>query len=204
VLAVIVIYLLVNVALLAILPISELGGLKLPAADAAQRIAGDRGGQIITILSLISLPPLLNAIMMIGTRILYGLGRDRLLWSGTASVNAGGTPGVATLITTGLAIILIATGSFERLVALTAFYLALNYAASCLALIVLRRREPNLPRPLRAWGYPWSAVIVVIGAVAFLAGVVIADAYATVVAIGLLAVGLVVHGAVRAANATGS
>jgi len=204
VLAVIVIYLLVNVALLAILPISELGGMKLPAADAAQRIAGDRGGQIITILSLISLPPLLNAIMMIGTRILYGLGRDRLFWSGTASVNAGGTPGVATLITTGLAILLIATGSFERLVALTAFYLALNYAASCLALIVLRRREPDLPRPLRAWGYPWSAGIVVIGAAAFLVGVVIADAYATVVAIGLLLVGLVVYGLFRVANATGS
>jgi APA family basic amino acid/polyamine antiporter len=193
VLAVLVIYLLVNVALLAILPISELAGTTLPAADAAQRIAGDRGGQIITVLSLVSLPPLLNAIMMIGTRILYALGRDGLLWSGTASVNARGTPGVATLVTTGVAIVLIATGTFERLVALTAFYLALNYAVSCLALVVLRRREPDLPRPLRAWGYPWSAGVVIAGAVAFLVGVVIADARATAIAIGLLVAGLIVH-----------
>ena len=144
-------------------------------------------------LSLISLPPLLNAILMIGTRILFALGRDGLLWPRLAAVNPRGTPGVATLATTAVAIVLIATGTFERLVALTASYLALNYAAACLALVVLRRREPSLPRPLRAWGYPWSAALVVAGALAFLVGVVIADARATVTALGLLAFGLVLH-----------
>ena len=50
--------------------------------------------------SLISLPPSLNAMMMIGTRILFAMGRDGLVWSRTATVNAGGTPSVATLVTT--------------------------------------------------------------------------------------------------------
>jgi APA family basic amino acid/polyamine antiporter len=193
VIAVIAIYLLVNVALVVIVPIPELARATLPAAEAAARIAGARGAQIIIVLSLISLPPLLNAILMIGTRILYALGRDGLLWPRLAAVNPRGTPGVATLATTAVGIALIATGTFERLVALTAFYLALNYAAACLALVVLRRREPSLPRPLRAWGYPWSAALVVAGALAFLAGVVIADTRATVTALGLLALGLVVH-----------
>jgi APA family basic amino acid/polyamine antiporter len=211
VVAVLVIYLLVNVALLALLPIPELAAAKLPATVAAQRIAGDRGGQILTALSLISLPPLLNAILMIGTRILFALGRDGLLWTRTARVNAGGTPGVATLVTTAIAVILIlAVGDFEGLVAITASYLALNYALSCLALVVLRRREPATPRPLRAWGYPWSAVLVIAIAVAFLAGVVIADARSAERAAGLLAIGLAIHGvlrrvrAARAARATGS
>jgi APA family basic amino acid/polyamine antiporter len=207
VLAVIVIYLLVNLALLAILSIPELARATLPASDAAQRIVGGSGGQIITALSLISLPPLLNAILMIGTRVLFALGRDGLLWSRTAQVTAGGTPGIATLITTGVAILLIATGTFERLVALTAFYLAFNYAISCLALVVLRRREPATPRPLRAWGYPWSAAIVIAGAVAFLIGVVIGDTRAAALAIALLAVGLAVHAVHRqlsAARTTGS
>jgi hypothetical protein len=92
VLAVIVIYVLVNVALLAILPVPELATAKLPAADAAQRLVGGRGREIITVLSIISLPPLLNAIMMIGTRILFAMGRDGLLWRRTARVTAGGTP----------------------------------------------------------------------------------------------------------------
>ena len=61
------------------------------------------------------------------------------------------------LATTAVALALIATGTFQRLVAVVAFFLAANYVVCCLALIVLRRREPDRPRPFRAWGYPWSA-----------------------------------------------
>lgn len=198
VIAVIVIYLLVNLAMVAIVPIPELARATVPAAEAASRIAGARGGQILTALSLISLPPLLNAIMMIGTRILFALGRDRLLWSRLAAVNDRGTPGPATLATTVITVILIlAFGDFTRLVAITSVYLALNYAVACLALVVLRRREPSLSRPVRAWGYPWSAAIVIVGAVAFLTGVVIADTRSAVIALGLLAVGLLLQVVLR-------
>jgi APA family basic amino acid/polyamine antiporter len=191
VVAVIIIYMLVNVALLAILPIPTLAGSPLPAADAAQVILGPRGAQVITVLCVISLVPLLNAIMMIGTRILFALGRDRLLWSRTADVNHGGTPGVATLVTTVVAILLIATGTFARLVAMTAFFLAFNYAICTLALVALRRREPAAARPFHAWGYPWSAAIVIAGALAFLAGAIIGDTTSALIATGALAVGLV-------------
>ncbi len=198
VIAVIAIYLLVNLALVAIVPIPELARDTLPAADAASRIAGARGGQIIVALSLISLPPLLNAIIMIGTRVLFALGRDGFLPPRLAAVNAGGTPGAATLATTAVGVILIlALGDFELLVAITSFYLALNYAAACLALVVLRHREPSLPRPLHAWGYPWSAAVVIAGALAFLIGVVIADTRAAGIALGLLAVGLLLQVVLR-------
>jgi APA family basic amino acid/polyamine antiporter len=189
--AVIGIYLLVNLALLAVLPVSTLARSTLPAADAAQVILGVRGAQTITLLSLISLPPLLNAIMMIGTRILFAMGRDGLLWSRTASVNAGGTPGVATLVTTGVAIVLIVSGTFQRLVAMASFFLAANYSVCCLALVVLRRREPGLVRPFRAWGYPWSAGIVLAGAAVFLIGVLAGDTVNGVAALALLAVGMI-------------
>jgi len=188
--AVIGVYLLVNLALLAVLPVPVLAGSTLPAADAAQIILGVRGAQTITLLSLISLPPLLNAIMMIGTRILFAMGRDGLLWSRTAAVNAGGTPGVATLVTTAVAIGLIVTGTFQRLVAMASFLLAANYSVCCLALVVLRRREPGLARPFRAWGYPWSAGIVLAGAAVFLVGVLAGDTANGVAALALLAVGL--------------
>src|SRR5262245_8479258 len=64
--SVIVVYVLVNLALLAVLPVPDLAKSTLPAADAAQVVIGERGRQIVTVLSLVSLPPLLNAIMMIG------------------------------------------------------------------------------------------------------------------------------------------
>jgi len=173
-----------------VLPIADLAQSKLPAADAAAVLVGDRGRQLITLLSLISLVPLLNAIMMTGTRILFALGRDGLVWSRASAVNAGGTPSVATLATTAVAIGLIATGTFQRLVAMVSFYLAANYCVSCLALVVLRRREPALPRPFRAWGYPWTAVVVVAGAVVFLVAVLVGDTINGVAAMGLLLVGL--------------
>ena len=71
-----------------------------------------------------------------------------------------------------MAVVLIASGTFQKLVAVASFFLAANYCVSCLALIVLRRREPGMERPFRAWGYPWSVGIVLAGAVAFLAGTV--------------------------------
>jgi APA family basic amino acid/polyamine antiporter len=188
--AVIVIYLLVNLALLQALPIPTLARATLPAAEAAQVIAGDRGRQIITVLSVISLPPLLNAIMMIGTRILFAMGRDRLLPRQVARVNEGGTPTTAMVVTTAVALALIATGTFQRLVAVASFFLAANYLVCCLALVVLRRREPATPRPFRAWGYPWSAAIVLAGAAAFLAGAVVADTANAALAIALLMAGL--------------
>jgi APA family basic amino acid/polyamine antiporter len=189
--AVIVVYLLVNLALLAVLPVSSLARSTLPAADAAQIILGARGAQAITLLSVISLPPSLNAMMMIGTRILFAMGRDRLVWSRTATVNARGTPDVATVVTTAVAIVLIVSGTFQRLVAMASFFLAANYAMCCLALVVLRRREPGLARPFRAWGYPWSAGIVLAGAAVFLIGVLAGDTINGVAALALLGVGLI-------------
>lgn len=191
VVSVIVVYLLVNLALLNVLPIPDLAKSTLPGADAAAVLAGDRGKQIITVLSVISLLPLLNAILMIGTRILFAMGRDGLVSRRTASVNPGGTPDIATVVTTGVALLLIASGTFQKLIALASVFLAANYCVCCLALVVLRRREPGLTRPFRAWGYPWSAAVVVVGAAVFLAGVLVNDTASAVKAMGLLALGLV-------------
>ena len=194
--SVIVIYLLVNAALLAVLPIAALAGSTLPAATAAEAIAGPAGARVITIVSLLTLPPLLNSLMMIGTRILFALGRDGFFWSAAARVNDRGAIGNATVMTTGAAALLIATGTFMSLIAMTSCFLAVNYCICCAGLIRLRRTQPDAPRPFRAWGYPWSAWIVVCGAVVFLGGVVIGDPLTAVKALGCLAAGLLVGVAV--------
>jgi len=191
VLSVLGIYLLVNIALLKALPMSELSGATLPAADAARVIAGPYGRNLIILLSIISLVPLLNAITMIGTRVIFGLGRDRLFWSRTSTVTSAGTPDTATLLTAAVAVVLIATGTFQRLIAMTSFFLAANYSLCCLALIVLRREEPDLPRPYQAWGYPWSVWLVTAGSVIFVVGMLAGDVLNGLAALGLLAIGLI-------------
>ena len=190
VVAVIVVYLLVNLALLALLPLDELARSTLPAADAAGILAGRGGHLIITVLSLVSLPPMLNAIIMIGTRILFAMGRDGLVWRKTATIGAGGTPTTAMLVTTAVAVVGIASGTFQRLVAVTAFFLMVNYGICCVALIVLRWREPARRRPFRAWGYPWSAALVLAGAVAVVIGTMAGDPVNAGGAIALAAFGL--------------
>jgi APA family basic amino acid/polyamine antiporter len=191
VLSVLGIYLLVNIALLKALPMSELSGATLPAADAARVIAGPYGRNLIILLSIISLVPLLNAITMIGTRVIFGLGRDRLFWSRTSTVTSAGTPDTATLLTAAVAVVLIATGTFQRLIAMTSFFLAANYTLCCLALVVLRREEPDLPRPYQAWGYPWSVWLVTAGSVIFVVGMLAGDVLNGLAALGLLAIGLI-------------
>lgn len=191
VLSVVAIYLLVNIALIKVLPMSNLSGATFPAADAARIIAGNQGQNVITVLSVISLVPLLNAITMMGTRVIFAMGRDHLFWTRTSTVNPSGTPDTATLLTAAVAIGLIATGTFQRLIAMTSFFLAANYALCCVALVVVRRREPDLPRPYRAWGYPWSIWIVWAGSAIFLFGMLVGDLFNGLAALGLLAIGLV-------------
>ena len=191
VLSVIAIYLLVNIALFKVLPMSELSGATFPAADAARTFAGKHGQNLITVLSVISLVPLLNAITMMGTRVIFALGRDRLFWSRSSTVNPSGTPDTAALLTAAVAVGLIATGTFQRLIAMTSFFLAVNYALCCVALLVLRRREPDLARPYRAWGYPWSVWLVTAGSLIFLIGMLAGDVVNGLAAVGLLAIGLI-------------
>jgi APA family basic amino acid/polyamine antiporter len=190
VLSVIGIYVLVNVALLKVLPMSELSGATFPAADAARVIAGPYSRNLIILLSVISLVPLLNAVAMMGTRVIFAMGRDQLFWSRTSSVNARGTPDNATLLTAAVAVCLITTGTFQRLIAMTSFFLAANYCVCCIALIVLRHREPELPRPYQTWGYPWSVWIVAAGSLIFLIGMLVGDLFDGVAALVLLAIGL--------------
>jgi APA family basic amino acid/polyamine antiporter len=184
------IYLLVNIALIKLLPMAELSGATFPAADAARVIAGAQGRNLIIVLSVISLVPLLNAITMMGTRVIFGMGRDELFWSRTSTVNPRGTPDAATLLTTAVAVGLIATGTFQRLIAITSFFLAANYTLCCVALFILRHREPDLPRPYHVWGYPWSVCLVTVGSLIFLVGMLMGDILNGLASLGLFAVGL--------------
>ena len=175
VLAVICIYVLVNLALLYVLPLPQMAASNLPVADAAQTIFGAFSGQLVTALALISLLGLINAVTMVGPRILYGLSRDGLVFSKCTQVSRGGTPVVALMFTTLAAILLVLSGTFERLLGMTAFLYVAMYSTGFAAVFVLRKREPELPRPFRAWGYPWTTLIVFIGSLVFLIGATTTD-----------------------------
>ena len=188
VVSVMTIYLLVNLAFLYILPLPQFAASDLPAGDAAQTVFGGYGSQVISVIALISLASIINGNLMLCPRILFSMSRDNLFWSKAATVNKGGTPVWALLLTVVVGIILAASGTFEILLSLTAFLFVLNYTSGFLAVFILRRKEPELPRPFKAWGYPWTTLVVLIGSIIFLVGQIISDTRNSVYAVVLIAI----------------
>ncbi len=186
VIVVMTIYVLVNAALLYALPVSQIAASKLPAADAAQLIFGDIGGKIITALALASILGILNAMVLYIPRILFAMSRDGFLPPQAAKVNAGGTPIIALLATISLVIIFALSGTFETLLAIAAFLGVAGDSVVYLALFILRRKEPDLPRPFRAFGYPVLPAIVVIGAWIILIGYLVSNTVNSLYSIGIL------------------
>ena len=188
VLLIIGIYILVNLALLHVLPVSVLAGSKLPAADAVQVLFGPGSAKVVTFLLMISIMGIINAQIMFNPRVIFAMGRDGLFFRFAASVNAGGTPVNATILTAGASILMILTNTYGKLSDIATFFFVLCYASSFAALIRLRQTEPNLPRPVRAWGYPVSTWTLLLLSLAFLVGVVIGDFSSSLYAVGFIVV----------------
>ena len=70
-----------------------------------------------------------------------------------------------------------------------------------ITLVVLRVREPDLPRSYRAWGYPWTTGIVLLGSIAFLVGAVISDKRDSLFALVILAASVPIYLVVRLLSA---
>lgn len=174
VLLVIAIYFVVNLAYVYVLPMSRLAGENFAAGAVAKEIFGVYGDKTIRVLAILSLLSTINAYTLTSPRILYAMSCDELFARRAARVNKGGTPTVALLISTVVALLFIFR-SFEQVLAALAFFFVANYAMAYISVIVLRWREPELPRPYRAWGYPWTTGIVLLGSIAFLIGAVISD-----------------------------
>jgi basic amino acid/polyamine antiporter, APA family len=189
VLTIIAIYLLVNCALLYVLPISQIAGQEFAAGAAAQVVFGRHGNTIFLGLTILSMLSAINAYHLMATRVLFAISRDGLFSSRGASVNEGGTPAVALFISAGIALLFIVFGqTFERVITILAFFFVANYTLSFISVFVLRRREPEKERPYRAWGYPWTTALALIGSVLFLLGAIASDTRNSIYALVLLAV----------------
>jgi APA family basic amino acid/polyamine antiporter len=193
VIAVIVIYLLVNVAFLRVLGIGGLAGNTFAAGAVARAIWGARGDLIIRGLMIVSLISGANAMLLMGSRVPYAMARDGLFSRVALRVNAGGTPTVTLASSALLATLLIVTGTFAIAIAIAAFFFVLNYVASFAAVFALRRRLPNATRGYRAWGYPVTTAISLAGGVAFLVGTVFEDQRNSAYALGLLLISYPVY-----------
>ena len=168
------IYLLINAAVLYVLPLNQIAGNKFSLGTAANQIFGHFGDPIIRSIMIISLLSCMNANQLFCSRTLYAMSSDGLFFRQAAKVNAGGTPAFALFLSTlvGVAFVLF---PFERVIAMLSFFFVANYTLSYASLFVLRKREPQMPRPYRAWGYPYTTAIALAGSILFLIGSIATD-----------------------------
>ncbi len=168
-------YLLINLAFVHVLPLPVLAASELPAAEAARLVLPRGGAELVTILSVFMMLSLINNVMLMAPRVLFAIGRDGLFTNRAAVVSVGGTPRMALLLTSMITVITILSGTFQQVIALYSVLFLVCYVSAFSAVLVLRHREPELPRPYKALGYPLSTVVVLAGSMAFLTAAVVED-----------------------------
>jgi len=196
-LSVMAIYLLINVAFIYVLPMSAMASSSMVAATAATSVFGAYGDRIVRAIVVLALPSAVTANLLIASRVAFSMGRDGLATRAAARVSDTGTPTVSLLLSTACTLLFVMTGTFDTVIALLAFLFVASYAISFTSVFVLRRREPDAPRPYRAWGYPWTTALVLAGSVAFLIASLVSDTRNSVIALALVAASYPVYRLVR-------
>ncbi|MGB2717399.1 MAG: amino acid permease [Vicinamibacterales bacterium] len=159
--AVIAIYLLLNTLYLYVMPVGALATVRGSVLDViADKLLGVNAGHIMGVVSIISLAAGINAWTFAGPRVYYAMARDAAFFPSAARVHPRfKTPSISIVAQAIWTTVLILTGSLDKLTTYVGFAITLFAGIAVAALFVLRAREPNAPRPFRAWGYPVAPAI---------------------------------------------
>jgi len=159
------IYLLANLAYLAALGPARAAASPRVAAESMAAVFGPGAGQLIAAAILVSIFSAAHAITLTAPRVFFAMARDGVFFRRLAEVHPRfGTPAFAILASSGWAILLAATGTFEQLLTYVVFVGWIFYALGALAVFTYRRRQPDTPRPFRVPGYPWTPLLFFVSA----------------------------------------
>ena len=149
-----ILYVALNAVFLYTTPISELSGQIDVGLIAGRHIFGEAGGRMVAALICIGLISSISAMMWVGPRVTMVMGEDNALLAPFARTAKNGVPVNATLLQLAVVMVLLFTQSFEAVLDFIQFGLTFCSFLTVLGVIILRIRQPDLPRPYRAWAYP--------------------------------------------------
>jgi APA family basic amino acid/polyamine antiporter len=158
------IYLAVNAVYLYALPVEAQAGLGNVGEAAARALFGAFGGTLVAAFVLASILGTLNATILVGPRIAYAMAIDGRFFPGVDRVHAiYRTPHIALFAQGATAVaLLLVLRRFPSVLDYTTFAIVLATMADTVALYALRARRPDVPRPYRAWGYPWVPALYIL------------------------------------------
>jgi APA family basic amino acid/polyamine antiporter len=162
--AVIAIYVLLNLVYLFVLPVDQLAQVRGSVLDViADRLLGQVAGDVMGLVSIISIAASISAMTFAGPRVYYAMAGDGLFVPAAARVHPRyKTPAVSIVAQAIWSGLLVLSGSAETLTSYTGFAVVLFAGVAVGSLFVLRRREPDAPRPFRALGYPVAPAIFIL------------------------------------------
>ena len=165
--AVMVVSLLINAVFLMTLPVSEISGNLNAASEASRMIFGDGGGKIVTIGIMVSVYGALNGYLMTGMRVPYAMAeRNGLPFKNFfLKLTPGQAPWASGLVQLIIAYIMMSLGAFDTITNMLIFVIWTFYTMAFVAVILLRRREPEMERPYKVPLYPIVPLIAIVSGI---------------------------------------
>jgi basic amino acid/polyamine antiporter, APA family len=194
--AIVLVYLLLNVAYIYLVPLDQMAEARLIAATAADRIPlfSGRGGAIVSGIVMLSCFGALTGSMMTGPRIFFAMADRGLFFRAIARVSPRfQSPSVAIWLATALGITYVLLNDFQQLADKFILGIWPFYTLAVAAVFVLRRTQPELPRPYRTWGYPVVPLLFLLASVAMVVNALWTDPVNTGITFAIILAGIPVY-----------
>ncbi len=184
-------YLAVNWVYLCAIPLEEMPGRPLVAAEVMQKAVGPVGARVTALMVAASAFGALNGYIMTGGRILLALGQDHPLFRQLGGIHPRFlTPARALLFSALGAMAMLWIGTFDQIVTYSTVAISLFFALGAFSVVVLRVKDPARPRPYRVWGYPLTPLFFVAAMALFIADVTWMQPRETLFGFGLTLLGI--------------
>ncbi len=190
---VMVLYVLLNFVFLYTVPLDALSGQVEVGFLSGTSMFGESGGKIMSLAIAVLLVSTVSAYIFLGPRITMVMGEDFAALKWLSVKNTKGIPVNSFYFQLMIALIFIYTSSFDQVLIYASFLLILITTLTVAGIFVLRIRQPNLPRPYKAWGYPFTPLIFLVVSVWTLTFVIIDKTFESLIGIGILITGLVIY-----------
>jgi APA family basic amino acid/polyamine antiporter len=190
-LLVILLYLGANLAYLYAFPIQDVAKSSRIASDVMAFAVGPAGGTFIALAILFSITGACNGHLLTGPRVYYAMARDGVFFKSVARLHPRFlTPHVSLAAVSLWAALLCLSGTFEQLFTYVVFGLWIFFGLTVGAVMILRRKRPDLPRPYRTWGYPVTPVLFILAALYISVNSLIAKFGNTIVGLAIILLGI--------------
>jgi APA family basic amino acid/polyamine antiporter len=184
-------YMATNAAIQYILSAAQIAVSPRPAVTAMALVSGEWGGALVSLAMATSILVTLNGTIMSGARIPFAAARNKLFFAKMATIHPRFQSPSTSLIVQGLlaTLLLLAVGRFQQLFELAIFAEWLFYMITATTVFVYRKKQPNIARPYRVWGYPLLPALFVVAA-----GVLLFYSYAENLKNSLIGSGIILLG----------